>query len=1805
MDDIPIDITGEDDNVFTFNLTDWIGPNKVLPPDNKIPTPLANYFAACRDIPDHILQNHYPNKQWTVQQFMQYKLPPQTHNLPTCKVAECYLDLPENADIVNHTKKALPSRALVRNLDNYFRQAVLNGKKSVYDPGYPDTRLPLWYVRYWDEMWRFHDIQKRWGEALEWLDNLEKRVNTEEGVDGWRELLHRTRHLLSRLRWSEETDIPGANRCTTDMFADFLSNGRRMSTSHMNMMFARLADRLEEDEVRDQMVVLETLRFWQEINKANSQKDLQEKKSSRFINHLEKRLRNNEIDFVVFPARMDKEEHWLTFRIDIKMKQLGYGDSMSHTGFTNPSPIVKKIQQWSKVRLGVNLKNIGDVLAHGRQEDYTDCGIAAVSTAECEVFPDLETTEQWSSTTKEKHRLRWFADLTERHISMVNCSAQVESYAVHLLSQTALAPHDKPQDSHPSVSTTDCGIPTQTLPTLDQQNLPSQLPCTKRSDFEDSTITVDSAQSKGEKERKRKRQPGSSFAPEPSNKASKSNTKEDTSVSRKFSSGLPKSTIWDRVQRSQIENGTFVIDPAKLLRFKLKILEIDSRADVQSATEVRHFLCGKILAMKTAYNTSNFNTHAQACKGSPSGGTLDIASYFKPRLPSAMPKSQSQDTNNPSQAAKCLLPCPGLDIRVYKNVAQYLDRTGAGGGGAPSVTTFAFSLYGKAYIHLSNARKDLVKLKQSEEWQWRNNHASGKVFSTSCIKVGTQKGVGAQSATAREAHPGVEACNKCLSVLQLKQFKVAAALPRPPDEMYKYVNTMYRNKQLASIYARCIGLREILEDTEVSPLIKYVHGVLNRKYTGSDLFASMIEALALKHQKEERGIGMQRMRYAPELVEFSHILFTHSPRAYEQLREVISIPDVRTLRVQRARQPRFPIGIQERTFKLAKEQLQNLQYIGPVALSCDDTKLLASLRPYYDSDRKGFFLLGAVGDPIQILDVDHFREIVRLQTIKKATKLRLFCLQVPLPKIPTVVLSAIAIPDNLTAPELLEFTWKILEGLFEHEIQVVSYAADGSTVERSVQDLLIRKASNTATYTIKHPADDGTCHENLSFPVFYFDRHPIAVLQDPKHLLKTCRNNIFSGAQVPVLPNHVILYSDVRKMGMEDSPIYVRDVEKVDRQDDNAATRLFSGAVLEWLTEKHPEMRGLIIFLFICGEMIDAYQNRSITLHERCVMILRAHFFFELWERFIEVSGYSKTKHFVSPQCITIVKTLIHGFLQLIYIYRGFKTRYPLLPWLMVTEAPEHVFGMCRQIVKDFTMLDFQFMVPKLFIKLREAFFSARNLDGKATASGYLHSLTNIQDLNLAALSNYPTDSEIQDLTEQAYGEAHSLFVFLGVTADELYGRQARLPSISSWYSGGDGKEGSAVDDDDTTDSDDGSDLEVDEDVDYQVALDDLEGAELGTDREERRMMDYRFANVALTIDEQTKICDLPEFDTDGIVEAYAEYATHIQTILSDIASTHGNELADALPPLNLMQPSSTVNPHSLSVDLSELVKLRFAHQTHQALTGVRKVGNESAISRTTRTPQLTERQRIIREMAAIVKESGDRGVGSGLERAARWQASAPAPSTGNAANAATVAKASAKNRLNKRKEVYESFGLPSMTWDAHIGGMMPLQAVAGVTGSSMGGPPSGYGFAVTSHNGLGVILCKVLSVYSKGGGKGAKHSYVDNVNMITAASNIVIQIYQHHYGTRFNDKPQSGSSLFPHLDCFDIIPSSMFICSLLHSPKATPGGLLVSTEDSNTYQILRKLLPQISLALKTLNKRKSRKSGATATAVEEDGDTD
>ena len=95
-------------------------------------------------------------------------------------------------------------------------------------------------------------------------------------------------------------------------------------------------------------------------------------------------------------------------------------------------------------------------------------------------------------------------------------------------------------------------------------------------------------------------------------------------------------------------------------------------------------------------------------------------------------------------------------------------------------------------------------------------------------------------------------------------------------------------------------------------------------------------------------------------------------------------------RINRARQPRFPIGIQDRSFELAIEHLRKLDYDGPVGLACDDTKLFPALRPYYDQMTDKHYILGGTGEPLILANPEELTSVLKSGEAEKASKVSCF-----------------------------------------------------------------------------------------------------------------------------------------------------------------------------------------------------------------------------------------------------------------------------------------------------------------------------------------------------------------------------------------------------------------------------------------------------------------------------------------------------------------------------------------------------------------------------------------------------------------------------------------------------------------------------------------------------------------------------------------------------------------------------------------------------------------------------------------------
>lgn len=287
-------------------------------------------------------------------------------------------------------------------------------------------------------------------------------------------------------------------------------------------------------------------------------------------------------------------------------------------------------------------------------------------------------------------------------------------------------------------------------------------------------------------------------------KVSKPDRDADLHEAMSFRRGLPivKLTLWSRIQNRRFHSGEFLQSSERDHKFRDKILKIDPRSKPINPKTVLHFKCGKEYQMKEPYNTANFRLHHQKCKGTPkshklpAGGMKKIDLFFAKASKTPSRSSQSSSSNS------ITFPCPGLRESSYSQVEAYLERSGARGGGGPSVSSLAAELFGKKYRKLSLSRQRQVKTAQRHEWLWRNDHQEGVVYSTACTK---------EVQRTSSADPEELPCESCSNLLNLKAFKNIVHKPRPTDKNYRHVNNEYRNDRLASLFGRCSGLREIIE----------------------------------------------------------------------------------------------------------------------------------------------------------------------------------------------------------------------------------------------------------------------------------------------------------------------------------------------------------------------------------------------------------------------------------------------------------------------------------------------------------------------------------------------------------------------------------------------------------------------------------------------------------------------------------------------------------------------------------------------------------------------------------------------------------------------------------------------------------------------------------------------------------------------------------------------------------------------------------------------------------------------------------
>ncbi|KAF8797488.1 hypothetical protein BYT27DRAFT_7237241 [Phlegmacium glaucopus] len=1751
MDKAP-ELLNDNDGVFVES--EWIKVGKIYGapgfPDFVCAEKLARLA-----IPDEFIQLVKLKQDISVTQFVTHELPRVSSEFITTKTDKWFSNDTPTENYTNLLTRPAPSREFLEVLDKVIGQSWLDGAKSIVDPRFNDggDRLPLWAVTFWKDVVVLNEKQKLWRQSIKWLDLEEGKARKEKNSKVL-ELVEEACHVLDHLPWDAKMKYCNQQTLTSQL-SRFLGTFW-LSDDHIQMMIEELNCDLNTKPQLSKTITIASVYFSVSINNVQNNINLpSQSRMKTMLGGYETRVKQGGLEKLYFPLNVNGN-HWIAGLVDFKKRIVVFGGGA-------PAKFLKKLQIWFKFAFGKSFKNYGNYLPHAVQDDSYSCSIITSNTITHSVFKSV----LWNQGLAVNERMRWF----------IHFSTPISPKIANLLNPSSPPSKTQGYDSDTSRSSntysSTAGATSDTASISTSASYPESI-------GSDSGITRQSSSLSNKLQNyfstwKRAHSDsgeGSTGSSDDTSAGDELTEDEHPKKYIKIGEGTSRSAVASRERRRKLFNGTFKVDERRYRTWQEKVLEDDSEAEFVE-TDIRiaiHSACRKEVKMKDPFDITRWRDHMGRCKAKGKTRSLfKMPGWGRKKTNSqtsvdSIEMDLSGDETPAPKKSNAKVTCPGLTEVDNPQIVQYLQRTGVLGGGARSLSAIAKEIYNKLFSKLTKeaTRKRVVDTQQ-HEWQWRNDHANLRVFSTSCQRL-----------VANSAPKRLTPCSDCYNILRSKAFKNAIAKPTPDKKNYIYINHRYRNRLLGGIYAREIGVQEIVEseDARSSPYVRYAQGALSGKYN-NNVFNGLLQAMVSKYDREERGVGLQNFGYAPAWEELCHILRIQSPRAYNSLKEYLPMPSERNLRKREARQPRFPMDISfpicDQTFELVAEHLKTIGYNGPLGLSCDDTKLFSTFRLYWDSNEQSYFLVGGVDGPLRVADADNVKEAISQAKAQKATKVRVWCLTIPTPKVSPIIVAALPIGNTMTAPTLLILLMKVIDGLLDRGMSIVSYASDGTEVERAVQRLFLEKA-DTTVYIIKNPRT-GCADTRIMFGIYR--GQAICMIQDSKHALKTFRNNLFSGARLLTFGNHTSIYQHILEVaGGEGSPLFSRDVTKLDRQDDNAAVRLFSADVLQYLANHHPDYVGEIVYLFVFGELVDAYQNRSITHLERLKMVLRARYFLDSWETYLVACGYRKDHYFLSREAVDITRIIIEGFIALVIIHRDhIPGPTALLPWLHSSEACEHVFGEARHIVKDFTFLDFIYMIPKLRIKLHHSALRGKSSDPKARAAGYSHTYFDHEGLDLLTLSTYPTDSEIQSLAQDAAQEAN-------ISVDTLHRNHNQnlpwLPSIDSWASK-------------TSDSDGSDELSLnsalesgdDEESEAQKLQDILNQEEDSPISRSNRIdticLNLTSAALAVSADDAAQLSSqmFAEHDDSEIMEdVISDEYMRTQQFLNSFNTLPAVQALDApTRPLGY----GTLTHDDLTFEM--LINTRRQHQTKQATSGVR-----THLSRTTCDDKSTSlRRQIIQQLHDALKQAQDDvALGTGTERRERWTAPAPGgrgdlplPVAGNSANAVLSAEAVSRKAATRRKQIFTKVAVPHLAdiTEARVTQLRPLQE-------------GDLGFILMEK---GVTVGRVIAIYAKTGGKNGKHAAVSESSSISAVSYLGLQVFEFMYARQFRSVCEA-TSMFQTKQ-YLLAPSTQFLCLLdskISEHQAQGLSIELTQRDLSYFRDLQKGETQFKAAIKLFRKR-------------------
>ncbi|KAJ6579492.1 hypothetical protein DFH09DRAFT_1445551 [Mycena vulgaris] len=568
-----------------------------------------------------------------------------------------------------------------------------------------------------------------------------------------------------------------------------------------------------------------------------------------------------------------------------------------------------------------------------------------------------------------------------------------------------------------------------------------------------------------------------------------------------------------------------------------------------------------------------------------------------------------------------------------------------------------------------------------------------------------------------------EICDACRSVAKDLSLKSGEAnLPLEKQHEIQLNREKYSSKRFHDLEGRKLdsllkdpitfkALKTLEKGETTECFLQLYEATLNGKLKGYETVKELCTVVADVIKRTDAGT-MSGIRYPPHYLNFAILMRSYggsSARQFGILGSEIPLPSARHLRSLVAKSEDAltnPYLIFENMTRV-KRLVDSIHYSGPVGVAGDCTKVRKRLA--YSTDFGGH-ILGSVWNLARCIaeDPDDIKRVIEEITKAKAeaSQVRAILIKVPLPHIPPQVVALLPTDGKDDAAKIVEQQLKLLAMAAELSLPVVCFSADGAASELAAQKLMDSQETPFTPITYDYPLYG----IHLKAPVM--KTGPVVSGQDAGHGKKTARNQAQHGTKTMSTGRDVVVnqsYADLHATG--ESGLLVSDFKNTDKQDDGPARHLFHIKALQACTIGEGDeakiregFGGLFVYLFVLGVLFDAWLNRTMTVANRVLAVLRARFFLHFWRAHIVHMSkkypdlYSTARSFISAPSFHIFNRLCDSMLLLVIIYARRYPNQPFCPWLLGTEFVEHFFGLARMMLPNFTWAEFIKLVQHVMV---------------------------------------------------------------------------------------------------------------------------------------------------------------------------------------------------------------------------------------------------------------------------------------------------------------------------------------------------------------------------------------------------------------------------------------------------------------------------------------------------------------------------